>query len=88
MLGIEFLKCASRVNQITISFDFVELIFIQLVLVQLTSLSIDLLLNSVNDRSIYIFMGVMSLYNWYVIMYITSKTANSVVCFSYEQIEY
>ena len=36
MLGIEFLKFSSGVKQITISFDFVEFIFIQLFLVQLT----------------------------------------------------
>ena len=41
ILGIEFLKCSSGVKQITISFDFFELIFIQLLWVQFTALSID-----------------------------------------------
>ena len=41
MLGIELLTLSSGVKQITIYFDFFELIFIQLLLVQLTALSID-----------------------------------------------
>ena len=45
MLGIEFLKFSSRVKQITISFDFVELIYIQL----LTALSID---SCITDTSV------------------------------------
>ena len=49
MLGIEFLKFSSGVKQITISFDFVELIFIQLFLVQLTALSID---SCITDTSV------------------------------------
>ena len=49
MLGIEFLKCSSGVKQITISFDFFELIFIQLLLVQLTALSIH---SCITDTSV------------------------------------
>ena len=49
MLGIEFLKCSSGVKQITISFDFFELIFIQLLWVQFTALSID---SCITDTSV------------------------------------
>ena len=41
MFGMEFLTFSYCVKQITISLDFFELILIQLVLVQLTALSID-----------------------------------------------
>ena len=49
MLGIEFLTFSSGVKQITISFDFFELIFLQLLLVQLTALSID---SCITDTSV------------------------------------
>ena len=49
MLGIEFLTFSSGVKQITISLDFVELIFIQLSLVQLIALSID---SCITDTSV------------------------------------
>ena len=49
MLGIEFLTFSSGVKQITISFDFFEFIFIQLLLVQLTALSID---SCITDTSV------------------------------------
>ena len=78
MLGIEFLTFSSGVKQITISFDFFELIFIQLLLVQLTALSID---SCITDTSVVLQISNSVLSSTYLYNGTIVQTITDIHCF-------